>query len=74
MDRILVIVEWTRITSRFWRLYANPWHEDQTFLRNDYRNAHAYLDELKSLPVTPALITAQEELQTLLHNLDWKVS
>lgn len=74
MDRIHVIVEWTRITSRFWRLYTNPWHEDQKFLRNDYRTAHAYLDELKFLPVTPALITAQDELQTLLHNLDWKVS
>lgn len=74
MDRIRVIVEWTRITSRFWRLYVDPWNEDQVFLRNDYRTAHAYLEELQSLPVTPALITAQEELQTLLHNLDWKVS
>ena len=63
MDRIRVIVEWTRITARFWRLYVDPWNEDQTFLRNDYRTAH-----------TPALITAQEELQELLHNLDWKVS
>lgn len=74
MDRIRVIVEWTRATSRFWRLYTNPWHEDQEFLRNDYRTAHAYLEELESLPVTPALITAHEEVQTLLHNLDWKVS
>lgn len=74
MDRIRVIVEWTRSTSRFWRLYVDPWNEDQGFLRNDYRTAHEYLEELKSLPVTPALITAQEELQALLHNLDWKVS
>lgn len=74
MDRIRVIVEWTRITSRFWMLYVDPWNEDHELLRNDYRTAHVYLEEMKSLPVTPALITAQEELQTLLRNLDWKVS
>ena len=74
MDRIRVIVEWTRIASRFWRWYVDPCNEDQSFLDNDYRTAHAYLEELKSLPVTPALITAHEELQTFLRNLDRKVS
>ena len=74
MDRIHVIVEWTRISARFWRLYVDPWNGDQTFLRNDYRTAHAYLEELRSRSPYSALITAREELQTLLHNLDWKVS